>query len=230
MDNNNEVISYLQANKILALKLEHAVSAVGERVINQVDTLGKGASRLLYYTSCFTDEYNDICQQQKTEDKRFRNAVFRIIQHVDVIYEMLRIYFEELLKYKTNTQLEYIKKALMAVNVHIAASSLTGAGYALAVAASVRIGLNLSIQLSTLTGRAVSTIAGIVSIYGLVQKAADSAQRLHLQYPAYYSALYLQELEMMYFLIEPVFDRAGALAAQWSSDSGIVDIIIRMIR
>lgn len=110
MNSNNEVISYLQANKILALKLEHAVSAVGERLINQVDTLGKGASRLLYYTSCFTDEYNDICQQQKTEDRRFRNAVFRILQHVDVIYEMLRIYFEEVLKYKTNTQLEYIKK------------------------------------------------------------------------------------------------------------------------
>ena len=41
MYNNNEVISYLQANKILALKLEHAVSAVGEQVRNQVDKLGK---------------------------------------------------------------------------------------------------------------------------------------------------------------------------------------------
>lgn len=79
---------------------------------------------------------------------------------------MLRIYFEEIFKYKTNAQLEHIKKALMAVNVHIAASTLTGAGYALAVANS---------------------------------------------------ALYMQQLEMMYFLIEPVFERAGALEAQWSS-------------
>lgn len=65
MYNNNEVISYLQANRILALKLDHAVSAVGQQVTNQVETLGKGATRLLYYTSCFTDEYNDVCQQQK---------------------------------------------------------------------------------------------------------------------------------------------------------------------
>lgn len=230
MYNNNEVISYLQANRILALKLDHAVSAIGQQVTNQVETLGKGATRLLYYTSCFTDEYNDVCQQQKTEDLRFRNAVIRIIQHGDVVYEMLRVYFEEVFKYKTNAQLEHIKKALMAVNVHIAASTLTGAGYALAVATSVRIGLNLSMQLSALTGRAAGTAAGVVATYGLVQKAADSARRLHVQYPAYYSALYMQQLEMMYFLIEPVFERAGALEAQWSSDSGIANIITRMIR
>lgn len=230
MYGNSEVISFLQANKILALKLDHAVSSVGQQVTNQVETLGKGATRLLYYTSCFTDEYNDVCQQQKTEDLRFRNGVIRIIQHGDAIYEILRIYFEEILKYKSNDQLEHIKKALMAVNVHIATSNLTGAGYALAVATSVRIGLNLSMQISALTGHAAVTVAGVVAKYGLVQKAADSAHRLHIQYPAYYSALYMHQLEMMYFLIEPIFERAGALEAQWSSDSGIASIITRMIR
>lgn len=230
MYNNNEIISYLQANRILALKLDHAVSAVGQQVTNQVDALGKGATRLLYYTSCFTDEYNDVCQQQKTEDMRFRNAVIHLIQHNDVVYEMLRVYFEEIFKYKTNEQLKYIKKALMAVNIHIAASTLTSAGYALAVATSVRIGLNLSVQLSALRGRAAGIAAGIMATYGLVQKAADSAHRLHVQYPAYYSALYMQQLEMMYFLIEPVFEHAGALDASRSSDSGIANIITRMIR
>ncbi|SFR15225.1 hypothetical protein SAMN04487773_3538 [Enterobacter sp. kpr-6] len=227
---NNEVINYLQANRILALKLDHAVSAVGHQVTNQVEILGEGTTRLLYYTSCFTDEYNDVCQQQKAEDLRFRNAVIRIIQHGDVVYEMLRIYFEEILKYKTNAQLEHIKKALMGVNIHIAASTLTSAGYALAVATSVRIGLNLSVQLSALTGRVSGTVAGVVATYGLVQKAANSAHRLYVQYPAYYSALYMQQLEMMYFLIEPVFERAGAMEAQWSSDSDIANIINRMIR
>jgi len=230
MYSNNEVISYLQANKILALKLDHAVSAVGQQITNQIDILGKGTTRLLYYTSCFTDEYNDVCQRQKTEDLRFRNGVIRIVQHGDVVYDMLRIYFEKILKYKNNEQLEYIKKSLMAVNIHIAASTLTGAGYALAVATSVRIGMNLRIQLSALTGRAAGTAAGVVATYGLIQKAADSAYRLHIQYPAYYSALYTQQLEMMYFLIEPVFERAGTLEAQWASDLGIASIITRMVR
>ncbi|MDY0971533.1 hypothetical protein [Siccibacter turicensis] len=230
MYNNNDVIGYLQTNRILALKLDHAASAVGEQVKDDVSITGKGATRLLYYTSCFTREYNDVCQQQKREDLRFRNAVIRILNNGDVIYEMLRIYFEEILKYKTREQLDQIKKALMAVNVHVAASTLTGAGYALAVATSVRIGLNLNVQLSVLTGRAAGTVAGIVATYGLVQNAADSARRLHLRYPAYYFALYIQQMEMMYFLIEPLFDRAGALDAQWSSDSALANIIARMIR
>ncbi|MBI3309886.1 MAG: hypothetical protein HYZ77_00960 [Serratia liquefaciens] len=230
MYNNNEVISYLQANRILALKLDHAVSAVGQQVANQIETLGKGSIRLLYYTSCFTDEYNDVCQQQKTEDIRFRDAVYKIIRRVDVVYGMLRIYFEEILKYKTSEQLEHIKQSLMAVNIYIAASSLTSAGFTLAVAGSVRIGLNLSLELSALAGTWVSRGIAAVGVYGVVQKAADSAYRLHIQFPAYHSALYAQGLEMLYFLIEPVFKKAGAIEAQWASSNDIAGIISRMIQ
>lgn len=230
MYNNNEVISYLQANRILALKLDHAVSAVGQQVINQVDTLGKGATRLLYYTSCFTDEYNDVCQQQKTEDIRFRDAVYKVIPHGDVIYDMLRIYFEEIFKYRTSEQIEHIKQCLMVVNIHIAASSLTSAGFTLAVASSVRIGLNLSLEISAPAGTWASRGIAAVGVYGVVQKAADTAHRLHIQFPAYYSALYAQGLEMLYFLIEPVFQKAGAIEAQWASDNDIVGIISRMIQ
>lgn len=230
MYGNNEVISYLQANRILALKLDHAASAVGQQVAEQVKTISAGATRVLYYTSCFTDEYNDVCQQQKTEDIRFRDGVLLLIQGRDIVYDMLKIYFEELLKYKTAAQLEHIKQLLMAVNIHIAASSLTNIGFALATASAVRMGLNLSMEISTLAGRWTSRSIAAVGLYGIVQKAADSAYRLHIQYPAYYSAMYAENLEMMYFLIEPVLQRAGALEAQWASDSDIANIITRLIR
>lgn len=85
-------------------------------------------------------------------------------------------------------------------------------------------------EISALTGRIAGGVVGAAALYGIVQKAADSAQRLQTQYPAYYSALYLQNLEMMYFLIEPVMQRAGALEAQWATDSNIADFITRMIR
>ena len=153
MYGNNEIVSYLQANKILALKLDHAVTAVGQNVKTQVNMIGKGATRLLYYASCFNDEYNDVCLRQKSEDLRFRDAVYKLVSGVDVVYEMLRLYFEEVFKYKNPKQLEYIKQRLMAVNVHIAAVSLTGAGFTLAVAACVRLGLNISLELSAITGR-----------------------------------------------------------------------------
>ncbi|QLO14242.1 hypothetical protein HV183_12785 [Citrobacter freundii] len=227
---SNEVISYLQANKILALKLDHALTGVGKAVSNQIETIGAGATRALYYTSCFTDEYQNVCQKQKTEDIRFKSGVIYLLRHGNIAYDMLKIYFEEIFKYKTPDQLERIKQMLMAVNIHIAASSLTNAGFALATASFVAAGMNLSLELSALAGRRAGGVVGAIGIYGVVQKAADSAHRLHVQYPAYYSALYMQQLEMMYFLIEPLFQRAESFKAQWASDDGIADIITRMIR
>ena len=90
--------------------------------------------------------------------------------------------------------------------------------------------MNLSLEFSALAGRRAGGVVGVVGLYGVVQKAADSAHRLHITCPAYYSALYAQELEMMFFLIEPLFERAEAFNAQWVSDGEIADIITRMIR
>jgi hypothetical protein len=227
---SSDVISYLQSNKILALKLDHALTGVGKAVSNQIETIGAGAKRALFYTSCFTDEYQDVCKQLKTEDIRFRDAAYRLLTHEDIVDNMLKIYFDELLRYKTSEQLERIKQLLMVVNVHIAADSLTKAGFAFAVASAVRMGLNLSMEMSALTGRWVPKGVAILGVYGIVQKAADSAYRLHIQHPSYYSALYAQDLEMMYFLIEPVLERAGALNAQWASDTDLINIICKLIR
>jgi len=226
---SDQVIRYLQANNILALKLDHALAGVGKAVSNQIETIGAGATRALYYTSCFTAEYQDVCQKQKSEDMRFAKGVYHVIWHRDVVCEMLKIYFEEIFRHKTSVQLEHIKKLLMAVNIHIAASSLTNSGFALATASFVAAGLNLSLELSVQTGRRAGGFVGIIGVYGVVQKAADSASRLQITYPEYYSALYAQELEMMYFLIEPLFEQAGAFKAQWGSDGEIADIIRRLI-
>ncbi|WP_205952979.1 hypothetical protein GC090_20750 (plasmid) [Pantoea sp. JZ29] len=225
-----EIINYFQANNILASKLDRALTGVMDLVSNQIDTIGAGARRALYYTSCFTDEYNDVCQQQKNEDVRFKNGVIYLLRHENIAYQMLKIYFEEIFKDKTSEQLEHIKQKLMTVNIHIAASSLTNVGFALATATSVAAGMNLSFQLSALVGRRAGQLAGAIGIYGIVQKAADSAYRLHVSNPVYYSALYTQELEMMYFLIEPLFERAEAFNAHWASDNKIADIITKMIR
>lgn len=229
MNYNNDVISYLQANNILALKLDRGLTGVREVVSRQIETIGAGAKRALYYTSCFTDAYQDVCRNQKSEDIRFANGVVHVFQNNDIAYEMLRIYFDDIFQYKTSEQLENIKRKLMAVNIHIAASSLTNAGFALAVAYSVAIGMNLSLEMSALVGGKAGGIVAAAGIYGVIQKAADSAQRLKYVYPAYYAALYSQELEMMYFLVEPLFERAGAFSHS-TSDSDIAAIITQMIR
>ncbi len=88
----------------------------------------------------------------------------------------------------------------MRANVYISTSTLTSYSFSAGVASTVCLYVTLPPSglkvVSGLTGAAI----GGLGIYGVVQKAADSAHRLQVMHPAYYQALYLQELEMMYFL------------------------------
>lgn len=230
MYHSDEIIRQLQENKILATKLDNAVAGMRNMVTNQVKTIGAGATRLLYYTSCFTDEYHDVCLRQKEEDIRFGEGIVQLINDRNAIYEMIRLYLEIIFKPRTMSQLEYIKTLLMRANVHIAASSLTNQGFTLDVTASVVLGFNASIAVRTLTGRVASGAATVLGIYGIVQNAADCSQRLHYSHPEYYQLLYSRNLEMLFFLIEPMFEKAGALRARWMSDEDVADTIIKMVR
>lgn len=70
MYHSEEIIRQLQSQKIPAMKLDQAVRAVGEEVKSQLSNIGAGAQRLLYYTSCFTDEYYDVCTRQNLGFKK----------------------------------------------------------------------------------------------------------------------------------------------------------------
>ncbi|EJF31066.1 MULTISPECIES: hypothetical protein [Enterobacteriaceae] len=226
----NDVISYLQSNKILAQKLDRAVIGVRKAVSHQIETIGAGATRALYYTSCFTEEYQDVCQQQKTEDIRFTKGVIYLLKNGGVIGDMLEIYFVNLIKFRTSEQLQYIQKKLMAVNARIASNTLTSHGLALMVASTVAFGMGARQGVSIFAGHTANRVAMGATMYGVVQRAAESAHRLRAAYPGYYSALYAQDLEMMYFLIEPLFQYSRARDVVWTSDDEIIDIITSMVR
>lgn len=137
---------------------------VRDAVANQIGTIEAGVKRALYYTSCFTDEYQDVCKRQRTEDLRFLYGVTYLLQQRDVVYEILKVYFEEIFKHRTSEQLERIKHMLMAANVHKAASSLSRVGFTLATATSVAMGLGLRHELSVFTGRVAGTTTVVASL------------------------------------------------------------------
>ncbi|WHT00199.1 MAG: hypothetical protein LZT29_03256 [Pantoea stewartii] len=130
-------------------------------------------------------------------------------------------------KNKINSKLQYIETSLMAVNVHVAASYLTNTGFALATA-SAATGMNLNLQMNALSGRHAGVVAGFPGVYGVVQKSANSANRLQFINTAYYSDLYKNEPGMMYFLIESLFERIGHIKTQIFTDDEVVDIISSM--
>jgi hypothetical protein len=48
-------------------------------------------------------------------------------------------------------------------------------------------------------------------------------------HPPYYHALYVRELEMMYFLVESSLMRAGGLKNEWLSDYEIAEVLMKLM-
>lgn len=232
MYHSEDVIRQLQSQNVLAMKLDRAVRAVGEEVKQHVSNIGAGAQRLLYYTSCLTDEYYDVCTKQHLEDSRFRKGIVHLVTRRNIVSEMTSAYVEEMVKDFSPDQLAEIQRILMYVNVYISTSSLTS--YAFATGVATAISLHVTLPLSGLKAAAglTSAVVGSLGVYGIVQHAAESARRLQIQHPACYQMLYFREIEMMYFLVEPIFMRAGVLSQQWTDGHnvpGVADKIIRLM-
>lgn len=109
MQHTDEIINYLQANEILAKKLDRAFNGVSDALSHQIEHIGSGVQRALYYTSCFTEKYQEVCQKQKVEDVRFAKGVYQQLSHGNVVIDMLKIHFDGLFRFKTDHQLEWIK-------------------------------------------------------------------------------------------------------------------------
>ncbi|WP_249279249.1 hypothetical protein [Enterobacter hormaechei] len=91
--------------------------------------------------------------------------------------------------------------------------------------------MNLAVQNALIKkiGSRVGWIVGGLNIYGIVQRASESADNLKNFCPLIYNALYMEGLEMMYFLIEPIIMKSGYLNINTASDEEIVRALKRMM-
>lgn len=217
------IIDGIQADKLMALQLEKALSGVKDQALEQASKIGDGATRLMFYTSCFTDNYQDVCAKLKEEDIRFLDGVAQLVKKRDIIYRMIHTYFEEIFRFKTQNQLEAIKASLLKAGVVISASALNNQAFVIGITTTICLGISFNASIIKWTGKASTLAVTGMGLYGTVQHAAESAERLRLMAPMYYNSLYLQKLEMMYFLVEPIFIKARAF------ESDVVSTIIKMV-
>jgi hypothetical protein len=69
-----------RTDKELAVRLDKAMAGVKDGFIDYLINPGDGATRALYYTSCFTENYKDVCKQLKNEDKRFLLGLYELVE------------------------------------------------------------------------------------------------------------------------------------------------------
>ncbi|KJM79538.1 hypothetical protein [Enterobacter hormaechei] len=230
---SEEIIKRIGTDKELAVRLDKALMGVKQGVVDYVNGLGDATTRLLYYTSCLTDNYQDVCKKLGSEDIRFICALYELIKHRDIIFRMLKIYIETILKNKNETEKKTILQKLTPFTTNYSIKYISKNGLIYAVASYICYGnkMNLSVQnaLMKKIGSRVGWIVGGLNIYGIVQRAAESADNLKNFCPLFYNALYMEGLEMMYFLIEPIIMKSGYLNINTASDEEIVRALKRMM-
>lgn len=62
---SDAIVSKMLNDNALAKKLDSAFVGVKEQVIEQAARIQDGATRMAYYISCFTDNYQDVCSKLK---------------------------------------------------------------------------------------------------------------------------------------------------------------------
>lgn len=227
---SNSLLRAMEADKLLAIKLEKALSGVKDDVFKHAKMIGDGATRLSYYTSCFTDNYQDVCSRLQHEDVRFIKALIQLIKDRNIIFKMISIYIDCLLQNKSIDRIQHIQTLLLRLGITVSSSMLTSQALVYSITEAICTGVHTHAWLKAKTGTLSTYSVFFLKLYGLVEEASKSANLLKSSHPYYYNALYHNELEMMFFIIEPIILQSSIFNPASTSDNDIAYAISRMIK
>lgn len=231
---NKMIMDRIGSDKVLAVQLDHAFAGVKEGVIDSLNSMGDGATRILYYSSCLTDNYQGVCNKLKEEDKRFVLGVVQLVKKHDVIFHMIYLFVKVLLKHKTQWQKKNILKGVVSYTTNHSVGQVSDAALVYAITKTICYSHNMNIAVASALKEAsesrIGYVALVLSSAGTLQHAADSANKLKNMYPQFYNALHEEILEMMYFLIEPIIMRNSYFNISTASDYKIAEALRNMMK
>lgn len=208
----------IRSDRIAAIKLEKAMSGVGGETRKTLKNIASGAERVSWYTSCLILSYQDVCRELASEDSRLVKAIWNALESPDVIKDMLVIYLTyELLKMRRYEEenIYSASNSKLKINSRVAKilSDYANKKLSTVVAANIlsTIVIN-SLNFRTIAFSGINRysiwVVRIVNAYGYAHTASCSARKLKYWHPEYYSLLYKNEIEMLYFIIEPGIQKA----------------------
>ncbi|BBJ63000.1 hypothetical protein L3070_12030 [Enterobacter cloacae complex sp. ECL405] len=198
----------MQSNKRLAIALTNSLRDMHEDHMATLEKVKQGTQRLVSYGACLMPDeyYRNACRDTWREDKRLVLALGEIYNRKDVTLDMVEIYFR-----KTLNRLGEQKSKDLITNIH----NLLGKAAEHASAKASKLALSFTLANLIINSRdfkqnhirlvnSFSTwFVNGATLYSKAQVAASAANRLKFQDPQYYQALYKENIEMLYFLIEP---------------------------
>ncbi|MEG6355260.1 hypothetical protein UXO84_12290 [Enterobacter bugandensis] len=117
---SKDIFEKIGTDKELAVRLDKAMIGVKDGVIEYLSNLGDATTRLSYYSSCLTKNYHDVCTRLIDEDVRFIQGLCKLVKHRDLIFRMIKIYIETILKNKNEVEKKTLLEKLTPFTKNIA--------------------------------------------------------------------------------------------------------------
>jgi len=198
----------MQSNKQLAIVLTNSLRDVHADLMSTIEKVQLGGQRLVNYGSCLVPDeyYRSACRDMLREDKRLVLALGEIYDRSDVTLDMVDIYFRKTLarlgEEKSNNLISHIQKLLGKAAEH-ASGKTSKLAISLTIAKLIISSGDFKNAHIKLVNSFSAWFVNGATFYSKAQIAASASNRLKFQDPTYYQALYKENLEMLYFLIEP---------------------------
>lgn len=222
----------MKSERDAGLALDKALAGVANGSKSTLADVKAGVERASWYSSCLFDKYNDVCNELKTEDKRFFLGVKEIYKRKDVILFMLELYIRYELsllndsEYKDSlSPIQRLDRKVTQGLASYATINLTRQALSRSVALSIYSSHGFQSQTITVINRTSLVVVTAFSLYGKIQKASSISRDLNLKNPEFYWLLHSNNLEMLYFLIEPAISNAIDSAKNKKGSERIVQII-----
>ncbi|MFW0698425.1 hypothetical protein [Pantoea sp. R13S299] len=198
----------MQANKQLAIALTRSLNDIHADHMSTIEKLKLGGQRLINYGSCVVPDsyYRSSCRDTWKEDKRLVLALGEIYARNDVSLDMVEIYFRKTLKKlgdeKSNELVSRVQQLLGKAAEH-ASTKASKLALSLTLANLVLESVDFKKKHIRLVNSFSTWFVNGATLYANAQIAASAANRLKFQDSLYYHSLCRENLEMLYFLIEP---------------------------
>ncbi|MBE5214394.1 hypothetical protein IG611_07335 [Pectobacterium sp. A535-S3-A17] len=225
----SEYLKYkMESEKVLATHLDDITKKLKSNSISLTTDLYSGMERTSWYSSCLFEKYNDVCQELQYEDSRMVSAIKEVFKRDDVILDMVKIYIDNLMKDFDENKQKKIAKAVLGIASEFSTNRAIKESISYALAKFISTTLNFQASLRKTINQTSYWAITVTAFYGKVQKAAMSARHLRDINPALYALFYSQNLEMLYFLIEPILSPYNL--TNYKNEEEIINLINGVIK
>lgn len=215
----------LETDKSAAKALDRAVNGVKQNSGSTLEDVRSGVERASWYSSCLFDKYKDVCTELSTEDQRFIKCIYEVYNRKNIIADMMRMYFEEELKHVSDSQIKSLDVKLTKILADYRSGRLTKMAIASTLSIIVVNSFGFKNEVMIQLNRYNFVIVTAASLYGKVQMAALAARKLRTISPQLYNTLYINNMEMLYFLVSEKINKALINATGLRGEDRIVSIM-----